>query len=131
MKGSVVNEADNDLHIQANLYDKEGLLVANATSDGKLEGELQVAEVKPWWPYLMHPDPGYLYQLEIKLLAANEELLDVYRLKVGLRTLSWDQTQFLINGKSVYFRGFGRHEDSDVSFTILNNLFWHLIWYIT
>lgn len=91
-------------------------MVANATSDGKLEGELQVAGVKPWWPYLMNPHPGYLYQLEIKLLAANEELLDVYRLKVGLRTLSWDNSQFLINGKSVYFRGFGRHEDSDVSF---------------
>ncbi|XP_017090335.2 beta-glucuronidase isoform X1 [Drosophila bipectinata] len=121
VKGSVVNEADNDLHIQANLYDKTGLLVANATSDGKLEGELQVSDVKPWWPYLMSPDPGYLYQLEIKLLASNEELLDVYRLKVGLRTLSWDKSQFLINGKSVYFRGFGRHEDSDIRGKGLDN----------
>ncbi|KAH8233584.1 hypothetical protein KR026_010029 [Drosophila bipectinata] len=121
VKGSVVNEADNDLHIQANLYDKTGLLVANATSDGKLEGELQVSDVKPWWPYLMSADPGYLYQLEIKLLASNEELLDVYRLKVGLRTLSWDKSQFLINGKSVYFRGFGRHEDSDIRGKGLDN----------
>ncbi|KAI8035893.1 hypothetical protein M5D96_011324 [Drosophila gunungcola] len=103
------NEADNVLHIQANLYDKEGVLVANVTSDGKLGGKLQVNQVKPWWPYLMHPEPGYLYELEIKLLATNEELLDVYRLK------------FLINGNPVYFRGFGRHEDADIRGKGLDN----------
>lgn len=121
MNGSAANEADNVLQVQANLYDKEGAKVANATSDVKLSGSLQVTGVKPWWPYLMHPEPGYLYELEVKLLAANEELLDVYRLKVGLRTLSWNKSQFLINGKPVYFRGFGRHEDSDIRGKGLDN----------
>ncbi|XP_065719451.2 beta-glucuronidase isoform X4 [Drosophila suzukii] len=121
VNGSAANEADNVLQIQANLYDKEGKLVANATSDGKLGGTLQVNQVKPWWPYLMHPEPGYLYELEIKLLATNEELLDVYRLKVGIRTLSWNKKQFLINGKPVYFRGFGRHEDADIRGKGLDN----------
>lgn len=121
VNGSAANEADNVLQIQANLYDKEGILVANATSDQKLGGKLQVNPVKPWWPYLMHSEPGYLYQLEIKLLATNDELLDVYRLKVGIRTLSWNSQQFLINGKPVYFRGFGRHEDSDIRGKGLDN----------
>lgn len=40
--------------------------------------------------------------------------MDVYRLKIGVRTLHWNSKQFLINGKPIYFRGFGRHEDSDV-----------------
>ncbi|CAG7787103.1 unnamed protein product, partial [Allacma fusca] len=39
---------------------------------------------------------------------------DVYRLKVGIRTVSWTEKQFLINNKPFYFRGFGRHEDFDV-----------------
>lgn len=45
---------------------------------------------------------------------ANEENVDIYRLKIGVRTLHWNSKQFLINGKPIYFRGFGRHEDSDV-----------------
>lgn len=89
--------------------------MANETSNSDLKGVLEIQKVMPWWPYLMHPEPGYLYQLEVFLHGANNELYDVYRLKVGVRTLSWNNTSFMINGKPVYFRGFGRHEDSDVS----------------
>ena len=45
---------------------------------------------------------------------------DVYRLKVGIRTVEWTEDKFLINGKPFYFRGFGRHEDSNVSFSVAN-----------
>lgn len=41
--------------------------------------------------------------------------IDIYRTKIGIRTLRWDNTTFLINDKPVYLRGFGKHEDSDVS----------------
>lgn len=40
--------------------------------------------------------------------------VDIYRLRFGVRTLKWNTTQFLINDKPIYFRGFGRHEDSDL-----------------
>lgn len=40
---------------------------------------------------------------------------DVYRIPVGIRTIKWTNTSFLINNKPAYLRGFGRHEDSDVS----------------
>lgn len=50
------------------------------------------------------------------LSTENEENIDVYRLKIGVRTLHWNSKEFLINGKPIYFRGFGRHEDSDVKF---------------
>ncbi|EDW33659.1 GL11760 [Drosophila persimilis] len=119
--GSAVNEADNSLYVRAQLYDREGKLVANGTSDEELCGSLQVDNVNPWWPYLMHPEPGYLYQLEVKLHASNDDLLDVYRLKVGVRTLSWSNATFQINGRPVYFRGFGRHEDADVRGKGLDN----------
>ncbi|XP_032596877.1 beta-glucuronidase isoform X3 [Drosophila grimshawi] len=121
VNGSATNEADNTLYARLLLYSREGDLVSNVRSDSKLLGSLQVENVNPWWPYLMHSDPGYLYKLEIKLYAANEQLLDVYRLNVGLRTLSWNNTTFLINGKPIYFRGFGRHEDADVRGKGLDN----------
>lgn len=40
---------------------------------------------------------------------------DVYRMPVGIRTIKWTNTSFLINDKPAYLRGFGRHEDSDVN----------------
>lgn len=48
--------------------------------------------------------------------------MDVYRLKVGIRSLHWDNTSFSINGKPFYFRGFGRHEDFDVCNKLKYNL---------
>lgn len=45
------------------------------------------------------------------------KLEDTYQLKIGIRSLSWDQSMqntILINGKPLYIRGFGRHEDADV-----------------
>lgn len=121
VNGTEANEADSALYVHLQLYNQEGVKVANATSDGKLSATLTLENVKPWWPYLMHPNPGYLYQLEIMLYAAEERLLDVYRLNVGLRTLSWTNTSFHINGKPIYFRGFGRHEDADVRGKGLDN----------
>ncbi|KAH8300075.1 hypothetical protein KR044_009524 [Drosophila immigrans] len=121
VNGTDANEADNALYVRLQLYNREGVQVVNTTSDGKLAGTLKVPNAMPWWPYLMHADPGYLYELEIQLHGANEQLLDVYRLNVGLRTLSWSNTTFQINGKPIYFRGFGRHEDSDVRGKGLDN----------
>lgn len=39
---------------------------------------------------------------------------DIYRMPIGIRTLRWTNTSFLINNKPIYFRGFGRHEDSAI-----------------
>ncbi len=66
-----------------------------------------------WWPHLMHDQPGYLYDLRVRVAnqAAGE---DVYRIKVGLRSVSWNATGFYINGRPFYFRGFGKHEDADI-----------------
>lgn len=72
----------------------------------------------------MHPDPGYLYQLEVRLYQTSEysnqiaeghdKPLDVYRLPVGIRTLAWNNDTFTINDVPLYLHGFGRHEDSDI-----------------
>ena len=43
---------------------------------------------------------------------------DVYRLPIGIRTVDIKDTKFLINDQQFYFRGFGRHEDANVSLSI-------------
>nr|CAD7434419.1 unnamed protein product [Timema monikensis] len=97
----------DDLSITLILYDRDDQIVA--TSSGA-KGEIRIPDVNLWWPYLMHPDPAYLYTLQVNLTL---EKSDVYRLPVGVRTVSWNSTSLLINDKPFYFRGFGKHEDSD------------------
>lgn len=43
---------------------------------------------------------------------------DVYRQPVGIRTVEWTNSTVLINGKPIYIRGFGKHEDGNVSVSI-------------
>ncbi|XP_053671853.1 beta-glucuronidase [Anopheles nili] len=118
-----VNDTSN-LELTVKLFDRNGTLVSTGIQKAQLQGSAIIPEVKLWWPYLMDPEPGYLYTMELTLSKAktndapttggDEALLDVYRTKVGIRTLRWDNTSFLINEKPIYFRGFGRHEDSDI-----------------
>ncbi|XP_067629861.1 beta-glucuronidase-like [Eurosta solidaginis] len=102
------------LYIHVQLRSKEGEIVAHSVSRNVYNGTMTVKNVMLWWPYLMHPDPGYLYTLEIYLHAVDESLLDVYRMKIGIRTLKWSNTTLLLNDAPIYLRGFGRHEDSDI-----------------
>ncbi|EMP41083.1 Beta-glucuronidase [Chelonia mydas] len=99
--------------LSLNLREKEGKVVA--TGEGPI-GELKVVEPRLWWPYLMHENPGYLYYLEVKLLAhvGGELSEDVYTLPVGIRTVHVTSSQFLINGKPFYFHGVNKHEDADI-----------------
>lgn len=108
-------------YLRLQLRNRKGALAAKAVSKkgDYFVGKLQIDKVNPWWPYLMNKTYGYLYTLEVYLHSANNDLLDVYRMKVGFRSLTWTNTSLFINGEPVYLRGFGRHEDSDVSFHIL------------
>lgn len=47
-----------------NVLDADGVIVASEMTTN-LQGELSIPNVKPWWPYLMDPEPGYLYTLEV------------------------------------------------------------------
>lgn len=110
----VASENSTSNHAKVYIYDKANNLVETQSVDGSLKGEAVIRNVNRWWPYLMHPEPAYLYTIEVKLSTHVEENADIYRMKFGVRTLKWTNTSFLINDKPIYFRGFGRHEDSDV-----------------
>ncbi|KAJ8879963.1 hypothetical protein PR048_020584 [Dryococelus australis] len=94
--------------VSVSLYDKDEKVVASSSG---AEGRLEVSHAKFWWPYLMASEPAYMYQLQVTVKGSET---DVYRLPVGIRTVSWDTSKVYINGKQLYLRGFGRHEDSHV-----------------
>jgi beta-glucuronidase len=108
---TVAVEGSDPVTAKVSLVDKTGTEVV---SDTVLSGSLFVQDANLWWPYLMDPNPGYLYSLQVQLLDSSGALVDKYSLPVGIRTISWDSKSVKINNKPIYLRGFGRHEDSDI-----------------
>lgn len=111
---STTSTAADELTVQVTIFDRNGTKVATGEGVPNAIHSVSVANALLWWPYLMHSDPGYLYSLEVRLSSPAKPNVDVYRMKFGFRTIKWSATQMLINEKPIYFRGFGRHEDSDV-----------------
>ncbi|PMP83981.1 MAG: beta-glucuronidase [Caldisericum exile] len=58
-------------------------------------------------------DDPYLYDLKAKIMSVGD-LVDEYKLKVGIRTITLDDKHILLNGKSVKLLGFGKHEEFPV-----------------
>ena len=106
----------NSLTCQFELYEKNSDRIL--TQSTGCSGKLTIPEAKLWWP--IHMDravdhgPGYLYTGKFILLTG-DSVVDVYYQKIGIRTVRVTENEFLINNKPVYFVGFGKHEDSNVS----------------
>lgn len=98
-------ETEGDAEVRVRLADASGADVA--ASDGAI-GTLEVADAKLW-----QPGAAYLYDLTVEAVV-DGELVDSYRLPVGIRTLEVRGAEFLINGEPFYFTGFGKHEDTAV-----------------
>jgi beta-glucuronidase len=67
---------------------------------GRGSGVVSVAAPRPW-----SPEDPHLYRLTVRL--ADDE----YVLKIGIRTVTVRGDALLLNGKPVFLRGFGKHED--------------------
>ncbi|PTW00909.1 beta-glucuronidase [Halanaerobium saccharolyticum] len=106
--GFVEYEIESSSHseIKVELKDLDGKVVAQNSGT---EGKLEVENVKLW-----QPGEGYLYNLEVSLLSAGE-LVDNYPLPVGIRRVEVKGNRFLINDEPFYFKGFGKHQDSEIN----------------
>lgn len=82
--------------------------------NGVADVTLNVADARFW-----SMESPYLYKLTITL-TESRQVVDRYTLDVGIRTVEVRETQLLLNGKPVYLKGFGRHEDFYVSGRGLN-----------
>ena len=87
------------------LYDADGVKVAE--SDG-VSGVLKVENARLW-----KVRDAYLYDIVIRLTDESEPV-DEYRDQIGIRTVCISGNRIILNGEPVYFKGFGKHEDSDI-----------------
>jgi beta-glucuronidase len=69
---------------------------------------LRVPQAKLWGPG--HP---HLYSLTVTL-EDNDALIDRYSLEIGIRTVTVQGDQLLLNGAPIFLAGYGRHEDFPV-----------------
>lgn len=96
--------------VQVKVYDAKNLLVALSKGSA---GQIKVPNVNLWWPRGMNQSIGYLYTIKVELWNVEKDVEgDVYRLPFGIRLLHWNNSGVYVNSKSVYLKGFGRHEDS-------------------
>ncbi|MCX7670161.1 MAG: beta-galactosidase, partial [Anaerolineae bacterium] len=88
----------NGMHVEAAL----------AFRDGAAEAILRVPNARLW-----EPDDPYLYHLTL-LLAADGRVADRYTLDIGIRTIAVEGDKLLLNGRPIFLKGFGKHEDFPV-----------------
>ena len=99
---TVVTNGEHDVVVE--LYDG---CTKVAEASGK-SGTLHVKNAKLW-----NVHAAYLYNIVIRIVDGNATI-DEYAEKIGIRTFEIKDGHFLLNGKPVYLRGFGKHEDSDI-----------------
>lgn len=100
---TVETTGNHDVNIT--VFDENSQLVASC--HGKT-GSLYIADACLWQPL-----NAYLYKFVIKI-TDNGNIIDEYIEDIGIRTVEIKGTDFLINGKAIYLKGFGKHEDSDI-----------------
>lgn len=76
-----------------------------AAGENRLEGRMAFEGVEPW-----SPDSPTLYQIEATL-CVDDQVVDDWRDRTGLRTVAVDGQRLLLNGEPVFLLGFNRHED--------------------
>jgi beta-glucuronidase len=72
---------------------------------GRAKVRLTVPNARFW-----EPNDPHLYELSLSL-GGTAKPIDEYRMKIGIRTVTVRGSQLLLNGKPVFLRGFGKHED--------------------
>lgn len=111
------SDADTDIRVSAILSDAGGKTVAESSGAASLpagggrhiEFDLDVTSPMPW-----HPDAPHLYDLFVKIHDAKQNLLDILRLRVGLRTVELRGKEGLfLNGQPFEgpLVGANRHQD--------------------
>lgn len=91
--------------VRVSLYDADGNRVASAEG---CEGVLQVPDANLW-----QVRNAYLYRIVLEI-RDGDMVLDSYVDRIGIRTIAIEGTRILVNGKPVYLKGYGKHEDFEV-----------------
>lgn len=99
------------LRLEMSLFDDEKLLWQKSFKLGKapdLSGEIPVPNATFW-----APETPKLYRLHAAIFD-RDVLIDEYTLHTGIREVRLEGNQLLLNGRRLFLKGFGKHEDFDV-----------------
>ena len=78
-----------------------------AAAEGK-DGIVTIQNARLW-----NVRDAYLYTFVFRITKGNA-VIDEYAEDIGIRTVEVKGSDILLNGKPVYLKGFGKHEDSDI-----------------
>ncbi|HEL0574754.1 beta-glucuronidase [Streptococcus equi] len=95
--------------VKVTIFDEEHKLVAQA-----IDGKARLDRVRLWEVL-----DAYLYTAHVELIV-DGNVVDSYDEPFGIRSITVEKGQFLLNGKPVYFKGFGKHEDTFINGRGLN-----------
>lgn len=124
----------NDIVFKTDFHDSVGLLDVTIKKEGNanegvvsVEGQgisslkvpfsfrhdkavvsVRIPDVQLW-----SPESPALYRVTVEI-GTGSDTVDAYTLETGIRTVSVTEDKLLLNGKPVYLRGFGKHEDFPV-----------------
>ncbi len=77
---------------------------------GSLDNEIMKKELFIPNCHVWSSDDPFLYELQFELFDEGE-LIDEYYLEVGVREVEIEGSKLLLNGKPIFLKGFGKHED--------------------
>lgn len=112
------NDADVKLKMAANtakhawqveLIDAKGQTVSKSSIFKSDSFTIPVANANLW-----SAESPYLYTLRLSLLKGKKVEQTVEK-KIGIRTISWDNAVFKVNGVAVKFKGINHHDESPVN----------------
>ncbi|QRG87091.1 beta-glucuronidase [Bulleidia sp. zg-1006] len=96
---------NSDCDVLVTLFDAGGKEVSKAKGE---KSELVVDQ-----PILWQLRNAYLYTLQIQLVK-EDTIIDEYSRPLGIRSIEIKGETILLNGKKIYLKGFGKHEDAEV-----------------
>jgi beta-glucuronidase len=101
-----VNQIGDIDHCQIFLADSK----TNHQIDANFLGNSASIQTRLPNAHLWSPKDPHLYHLTI-CLEENGEIVDRYSQDIGIRTIEVQGSKLLLNGKPIFLKGFGRHED--------------------
>ena len=105
---------EKDLLVRVQFIDENGKNQAckllKKVASNSFDGKVTILN-----PMLWNVLAPHLYTIKIEVIKAlstgENEIIDEYLEKIGIRTVSICNEQILINNKAVYLKGYGKHED--------------------
>ncbi|RLE08460.1 beta-glucuronidase [Candidatus Aerophobetes bacterium] len=79
----------------------------------KFEGNTAKTKLTVEKAILWSPENPYLYELSVEI-SSSKGTVDKYCLPVGIRTIEVKGKKLYLNGKPIFLKGFGKHEDFPV-----------------